>query len=103
MKEICIICRLPTEYDTETPIEMRKNYIEGAGQLCRNCAEDSKPLFKKRRRPFLKLFLALILIPIFWAIVDIKELYSNQIWWLILLTVAYISLTLIIYAGTRRN
>ena len=104
MKDKCIICGQPTEYDYKTPIEMRRNYIDGCGQICTNCAEGSKPLFKpKKHKPFFKLFLSLILIFPVWMIVDTKELYSHQILWLILITVTYISLILIIYAGTRHN
>ena len=104
MKDKCVLCRQPTEYDSETPIEFRKNYIECCGQLCTDCANGTKVLIKPiKRRPYLKLFLAVILIFPFLAVVSTKELYPLQIWGLILTIVAYISLILIIYAGTRRN
>ncbi len=39
-KDLCVICRRDTEYTTDTPIWERKNYIEGAGQLCSICAKE---------------------------------------------------------------
>jgi hypothetical protein len=36
-KEICIICGKETEYNFDTPIQERKYYIEGVGQLCKRC------------------------------------------------------------------
>ena len=104
MKDKCILCRQPTEYDSETPIENRTNYIEGCGQLCSDCANGSKIRIKPiKRTPYLKLFLAVILICPVWIAIDTKELYPHQFWWLILITTAYLSLISIIYAGTRRN
>ena len=35
--ERCVICGKPTEYCKDTPIDKRERYIEGAGQLCREC------------------------------------------------------------------
>ena len=35
--ECCVICGKPTEYRIDTPIGKRERYIEGAGQLCREC------------------------------------------------------------------
>lgn len=35
--DCCIFCGIETPYTVETPIEMRKGYVEGAGQLCKNC------------------------------------------------------------------
>ena len=37
MKEICIRCGKETEYDINTPITVRRYFIEGAGQLCEAC------------------------------------------------------------------
>ena len=36
-KETCIICGVETPYDYETHIDMRLNYVEGAGQCCTEC------------------------------------------------------------------
>ena len=33
----CVICRKETPYDHETPVQQRKYYVEGAGQLCADC------------------------------------------------------------------
>lgn len=35
---MCVICWKPTEYYVGTPIDQRRNYREGAGQLCEECA-----------------------------------------------------------------
>lgn len=37
--EKCISCGVETPYTINTHIDMRKNYIEGAGQLCAGCYE----------------------------------------------------------------
>lgn len=37
MNEICVRCGKETEYDINTPIEVRRWYVEGAGQLCEDC------------------------------------------------------------------
>lgn len=39
MKEKCIICGKETKYDVNTNIDLRYNYVEGAGQLCNDCAK----------------------------------------------------------------
>jgi hypothetical protein len=39
-KEICVICKQETEYFVDTPINQRKYYIEGCGQLCSTCWKD---------------------------------------------------------------
>ena len=36
-KDKCVMCGAKTEYDKETHIDNRKNYIEGAGQMCQPC------------------------------------------------------------------
>lgn len=38
-KDKCISCGVETPYNKSTHIDMRKNYIEGAGQLCAGCYE----------------------------------------------------------------
>ena len=44
MKELCIRCGKPTPYDTNTPITLRRYYIEGSGQLCQDCFELLYPM-----------------------------------------------------------
>lgn len=34
----CVMCGKETEYSIDTPIDYRYNYIEGAGQICPECA-----------------------------------------------------------------
>jgi uncharacterized protein YlaI len=41
MKDKCIICGRDTQYDMDTHIDFRLNYIEGAGQLCDDCVNIS--------------------------------------------------------------
>lgn len=36
-KEKCVSCEKETEEDVNTPIHYRDYYIEGAGQLCKDC------------------------------------------------------------------
>jgi len=36
--ELCILCGNETGYMLNTNINLRKNYVEGAGQLCEKCA-----------------------------------------------------------------
>ena len=36
-KDTCVICGKETEYTKDTPIQNRIGYVEGAGQLCRDC------------------------------------------------------------------
>lgn len=36
-KEVCTICGKCTEYYIDTPVSERIGYIEGGGQLCRDC------------------------------------------------------------------
>lgn len=35
--ERCVVCGRPTELRFSTPIELRRCYVEGAGQLCPKC------------------------------------------------------------------
>lgn len=37
-KDKCVMCGKETKYDETTHIDFRSNYIEGAGQLCNDCA-----------------------------------------------------------------
>ena len=36
-KDVCVRCGKTTVYDESVPIEQRKHYIEGSGQLCVEC------------------------------------------------------------------
>lgn len=40
MKEKCAACGKESEYDRETDIKFRMYYVEGAGQLCKDCWEE---------------------------------------------------------------
>ncbi|MFH1249163.1 MAG: hypothetical protein V1660_03355 [archaeon] len=35
--DLCVACGTKTEYKTSTPVDIRKGYVEGAGQLCLGC------------------------------------------------------------------
>lgn len=37
MNDICVRCGKEAEFDINTPVEMRRWYVEGAGQLCEDC------------------------------------------------------------------
>ncbi len=36
--ERCVLCKAPTPFRRDDPIEMRTDYVEGCGQLCHPCA-----------------------------------------------------------------
>ena len=38
-KEKCVSCGVETPYTINTHIDLRKHYVEGAGQLCTGCYE----------------------------------------------------------------
>ncbi len=38
----CVCCRAPTPYTVDTPISLRKYYIQGCGQLCKACFYDTQ-------------------------------------------------------------
>ena len=37
--EVCVLCGAQVEYNVDTPISVRKNYIQGSGQLCCTCMD----------------------------------------------------------------
>ena len=39
-KELCIRCGKPTPYHPNTPITLRRYYVEGSGQLCSLCYQE---------------------------------------------------------------
>ena len=41
--EKCIRCGKETKYDVSAPVNMRKYYIEGSGQLCEQCFSQLYP------------------------------------------------------------
>jgi len=40
-KDICVMCGVETPYDFETHIDARIGYIEGTGQFCSECYNQS--------------------------------------------------------------
>ncbi len=38
-KDLCVVCSVVTEYDTNTNVLERENYLEGLGQLCVSCGK----------------------------------------------------------------
>jgi hypothetical protein len=40
MNELCIRCNKPTPYHPDTPITLRRYYVEGSGQLCPLCWQE---------------------------------------------------------------
>lgn len=36
--ERCVLCGAETPFRRSTPVGLRTDYVEGAGQLCRRCA-----------------------------------------------------------------
>ena len=36
-QDLCILCGEETGYARSTPVDMRKHYVDGAGQLCPEC------------------------------------------------------------------
>jgi len=50
-KELCIRCGKPTIYYPDTPITLRRYYIEGSGQLCPDCFAILYPVPIASHRP----------------------------------------------------
>jgi hypothetical protein len=42
-KEKCILCDIETSIDRSTHIDYRHYYVEGVGQLCKECWENIFP------------------------------------------------------------
>ncbi|MFR9059426.1 hypothetical protein [Eubacterium callanderi] len=40
--EVCILCGKLTNIPKETPVFARQGYVEGAGQLCKECLYKTK-------------------------------------------------------------
>ena len=43
-QELCIRCGKPTPYHPNTPITLRRYYVEGSGQLCEQCFYELYPV-----------------------------------------------------------
>ena len=48
-KEKCVKCGKETSYDFETHIDLRSYYIEGIGQFCRSCFNDTPKLTEENQ------------------------------------------------------
>lgn len=46
--EVCVLCGAMTNVSRSMPIELRSDYLLGAGQLCHKCAYDI--LLRKKER-----------------------------------------------------
>jgi hypothetical protein len=46
-KDLCISCKVETEYSYDTSIDYRNYYVEGAGQLCKTCYDNIVENLKK--------------------------------------------------------
>ena len=40
MNESCVNCHTETDVDVATHVDLRYYYVEGSGQLCRQCWEE---------------------------------------------------------------
>ena len=38
-KEKCVLCGVEVDVNISTPIDLRNYYVEGCGQLCKECYE----------------------------------------------------------------
>lgn len=39
-KDLCVLCGKETKYYKDTHVDLRENYVDGAGQLCGNCSDN---------------------------------------------------------------
>ena len=39
--EICIVCGIDTKVSKELRVDLREHYVEGAGQMCKKCWENT--------------------------------------------------------------
>lgn len=39
-KETCVVCHKALDIDKTMPVDERKYYVKGAGQLCKECYEE---------------------------------------------------------------
>lgn len=47
VEEKCVRCGKETAYDQSTPVDMRRWYVEGSGQLCEACWLKLWPIHKE--------------------------------------------------------
>ena len=40
--DLCVLCQENSGVRTDCPVEQRKNYIEGCGQLCEGCSDKTE-------------------------------------------------------------
>jgi hypothetical protein len=38
MKDRCVVCGVDSPYDESVHVDLRFDYVEGVGQLCKSCA-----------------------------------------------------------------
>ncbi len=38
--DLCVLCNENSGVCTDCPVEQRKNYVEGCGQLCEDCSNE---------------------------------------------------------------
>tara|TARA_R100000458_G_C8251227_1_gene228127 strand:- start:429 stop:683 length:255 start_codon:yes stop_codon:yes gene_type:complete len=50
MKDKCVICNTDTQYDEFDHIDVRYFYVEGCGQLCPKCYNDTDPKKEKETK-----------------------------------------------------
>ena len=48
--EYCVICTGETGYVFSTPVQNRKYYVEGCGQLCESCYRDAYASVERERK-----------------------------------------------------
>lgn len=48
-KEMCVLCGRETQYSKDDNISVRRNYVEGCGQLCDDCCGKVKKKNKMAR------------------------------------------------------
>ena len=52
MKERCVRCGKETEYEINSPVTLRRYYVEGSGQLCPLCYQELYGVARSLGVPF---------------------------------------------------
>jgi hypothetical protein len=47
MNDRCVICYRETEYDVDTHVDERINYVDGVGQVCTECSQNGNIFSRK--------------------------------------------------------